>query len=124
MTELTNLFETVGVGIGLLIILILFGIAVITYLAKSNKDFKKCQEIDRQKYDDSLKELIEKSNQASIQVAKSNQNIADALACLKILVDQVVKKFDIHDERAISIADDIKEVRIRTESCSKNKGGK
>lgn len=126
MSEIANIFETVGVGIGLLVVLISGFLLVISYLAKLNKETasvlsKKDEErrIEREKNDNDLKLLINNSNDVYLQVAKSNQNIADALTCIKLLVDNIDKKFAIHDSRAIDINDGIKEIKLRVENCGK-----
>lgn len=126
MSEIASIFNTAGVGIGLLIILLGGFMAVVGYLIKINRDTainlcKKDEErsIEREKYENNLTGLMTKSNDVYLQVAKSNQNIADALGCIKILVDNIDKKFETHDERAISINDGVKEIKLRVENCGK-----
>lgn len=132
MTEIAAVFNSVGVGIGLLVILIAGVIGIISYLVAINikiaketaetlklKDAERLEE--RKQFEEELKALNSKSNEVYQQLAKSNQNIADALTCLKLSLETMIQKFNIHDERAININDGIKEIRLRVENCGRNR---
>lgn len=136
MTELANIFNEVGVGIGLLIFILFGVITIIGYLVSTNKTIatntatelktKDCERLEeRKQYELRLEEILKRQADSNLQVAKSNQNIADALKCIQSLVDTMNKKFETHDERAIAgfkdLCETTNEIKVRVESCNRKK---
>lgn len=138
MTELAEVFNTVGVGIGMLVFILSFNVTIIAYLISTSKAIAKktAEELkikdiermeERRQYELRLEEILKRQADSNLQVAKSNQNVADALILIKIVVENVTKKVDLHDERAIeefkALCTTTNEIKFRVENCNK-KGGK
>ena len=132
MTEIANVLNSTGVGIGLLAFILFGVIAIIAYLVSVNKSIAKDtadslklkdeeRQVERKQYEEDLKDLTAKSNEVYLQVAKSNQNVADALMCLKLSLETMVQKFNAHDDRAIGIDKNVNEVKLRVEGCGKSR---
>ena len=121
MTDITSSVLENGLALTMAITLLVYLGADKIETSKRLKEADAKREADREDQETRYQDLLEKQTATMTMMAESNRNVAEALMCVKLTLENTNNTLIKHDERSIGIDKNVNELCIKLDSKPRKK---